>query len=84
MLFTVSFLVAAEAQIVVEKSSTGEKIEASTNDAKRGVKKGAHRVEEIICMKGDTKCTGDKLKHRATELKDATRDNAKEIKNKMD
>ena len=61
-----------------------EKAAATGNDAGRAAKKGAHRVQEALCMKGDVKCTGEKIANRAVEAKDATADGVKKVKNKID
>lgn len=66
------------------EETMGEKVTDSAKDAKRAIKKGAHRVEEAVCMKGDAKCLAEKAKHRGTEAMDATKDKASEIKNKVD
>ena len=66
------------------EETTGEKIKADAKDAKRSIKKGAHRIAEKVCMKSDAKCLADKVKHRASEAKDATKDKASQIKNKVD
>lgn len=62
----------------------GEKTQATAHDAKRAMKKGAHRTKEAMCMKGDAKCLAEKAKHRGEEAGDAVSDKAAEMKNKMD
>lgn len=69
---------------VYAAETVGEKAEATANDAARAVKKGAHRVEEAVCMESDTKCLAEKAKHRAQEAGDYTKDKAKEVKNTVD
>jgi hypothetical protein len=64
--------------------TVSEKVAVAGKDAGRSIKKGAHRTSEALCMKGDLKCTGDKVKNRVIEAKDATVDGASEIKNKID
>lgn len=64
--------------------TAGEKVKSSAHDAKRATKKGAHRVAEKLCMKDDAECLADKAKHRAQEAGDATKDKARELKNKVD
>jgi hypothetical protein len=66
------------------KETVDEKVEVSGNTAKRGAKKALHRTEEALCLKGDLKCTAEKAGHRIIEAKDATVDEAKKIKNKVD
>jgi hypothetical protein len=48
------------------------------HDAKRAMKKGAHRLEEKTCAEGDAKCAAKKLKHRAQESKDYMQDKVDE------
>lgn len=64
--------------------SVGEKAQATGNDAGRALKKGAHRVEESVCMQSDSKCLEEKAKHRAEEGKDYTKDKMSELKNDID
>ena len=64
--------------------TVGEKVVASGKNAKRAVKKGAHRVSEALCVKSDLKCLADKAKNRAVESKDAVVDGSKELGNKVD
>ncbi len=66
------------------EETVGEKAEAAANDAVRGVKKGAHRAEEAVCMESDTKCLAEKAKNRAKEAGEYTKDKAKEVKNSVD
>lgn len=61
-----------------------EKAQAVGQDIKRGVKKGAHRVEEAVCPDSDAECMAKKAKHRVEEGADYTKDKAKEIKNDVD
>lgn len=62
----------------------GEKAHAVVNTAARGVKKGANRVQEATCMKGDLKCAGQKAGNRAVETKDVVVDKVQETTNKVD
>ncbi len=71
-------------QTVRADETPGEKVHAVVNSAARGVKKGANRVTEAACMKGDLKCAGDKAKNRAVETKDAVVDKVEETANKVD
>jgi hypothetical protein len=61
-----------------------EKAQAVGQDIKRDAKKGAHRVEEAVCMAGDVECAAKKAQHRVEEGADYTKDKAKEIKNDVD
>lgn len=51
--------------------------------AKRMAKKGAHRVEEAVCMEGDLKCAAKKAGNRVEEGKDATVDGVKGAKDEL-
>lgn len=64
--------------------TTGEKVDAKMNDAKRSMKKGGNRVKEAVCAEGDAKCLGKKAKHRGEEGVDYTKDKAKELKDQVD
>lgn len=66
------------------EETVAEKTKVMAHDAKRAMKKGAHRAEEMVCMKSDAKCMAEKAKHHASEAGDAVSDKASEIKNKMD
>jgi len=70
--------------VACSKESVGEKIVVTGNDAARGVKKAANRVEEAVCMEGDLKCAAEKAGNRIDEAAEATVDGAKELKNKVD
>jgi hypothetical protein len=83
-IFLATFIASASGQVLFAEETAGEKIHASAHDAKREMKKGAHRVEEAICVESDMKCTAKKAKNRAVEVKDLTVDEVKEIKNKVD
>lgn len=61
-----------------------EKAADKGRDIKRAVKKGYHRVEEAVCMKGDMKCAAKKAEHRMEEGKDVLIDKSKELKDKVD
>ncbi|MBC7467500.1 MAG: hypothetical protein H7256_16035 [Bdellovibrio sp.] len=66
------------------EETMGEKAQATTNDAGRAMKKGAHRAKEAVCMKSDAKCLAEKAKHRGQEAGDAIGDKASEVKNNVD
>ncbi len=55
-----------------------EAAKETAQDAKKTVKKGAHRVEESGCemVNGKMECAGKKLKNRASEVKDEVKDMA--------
>lgn len=71
-------------QMAYADETVTEKVVASSNDAKRGMKKGTHRVQEALCVDGDVECTGHKVKNRIIEASDATSDAAAKVKNKID
>ncbi len=64
--------------------SAQESVKDTVNDAKRGVKKGANRVEEALCTGTRAECAAKKLKNRAEEATDAAKDKAVELKDKVD
>jgi hypothetical protein len=84
VMLAATFVVVTAAPVAFAEETVGEKVQATANDAKRGVKKAANRVEEAVCMEGDVKCTAEKAGNRVIEAKDATVDGAKKIKNKVD
>lgn len=61
-----------------------EKVEVKTKNAKRAIKKKAHRLQEKMCRKDDGECLEKKARHRATEMNDSVKDKASELKNKID
>jgi uncharacterized membrane protein YtjA (UPF0391 family) len=69
---------------VKAEETIGEKTHVAVNAVARGIKKGANRVEESLCAKGDLKCAGTKVKNRAVEAKDSAIDAIQETKNKLD
>jgi hypothetical protein len=83
MFVAAAILLTANSPMASAKETTDEKISAVAHDAKRGVKKAAHRVEEALCAKGDVTCAGKKVENRVIEAKDATVDKATEVKNKI-
>lgn len=72
------------AATVHAEETVGEKAQATTHNAGRAMKKGAHRAKEAVCMKSDAKCLADKAKNRGEEAGDAMGDKATEMKNKVD
>lgn len=79
-----SLLLLAGVSYVHAEETLGEKAAATADDAKRGVKKGAHRVQEAVCAEGDAKCLAKKAAHRAEEGGDYVKDKASEGKNAVD
>ncbi len=77
-------VVALASSPVLAAESVSENINAKTNNAKRTIKKGAHRAHEAVCMEGDLKCAARKAKNRAVEGKDYVGDKASEMGDKMD
>lgn len=77
------FLTTAQAEETIT-----EKAAATTNSAKRTVKKGYNRTKEAMCGKltGDSKveCLAKEAKNNVQEGVDATKDKASEIKNSVD
>jgi hypothetical protein len=53
-----------------------ESVKETATDAKKAVKKGAHRAQEKGCemVNGKMQCLGDKAKNRAEEVKDEVKD----------
>lgn len=83
MYLAATVLIAFALPALYADESIAEKVEVSGNDAKRGVKKAIHRVDEALCTKGEINCGAKKLKNRVIEAKDATVDKADEVKNKL-
>ncbi len=84
IVFFTTFLVSTMFQIAFADETITEEIVANSNDAKRSLKKGAHRAQEVLCMDGDLECAARKAKNRLIEAGDATSDAASELKNKID
>ena len=57
-------------------SEVKESVKETATDAKKAVKKGAHRAQEKGCemVNGKMQCLGDKAKNRAEEVKDEVKD----------
>ncbi|MEN0058633.1 MAG: hypothetical protein AAGB31_07345 [Bdellovibrio sp.] len=90
----ISSLLLAFTSFAHAEETTGEKVDSAMEtakdktkkagrDAKRVAKKGAHRVQEAVCMEGDLKCAAKKAKNRVEEGADATVDKGKEVKDKL-
>lgn len=84
IVFLITFTLSTMLQIAFADETITEEIVANSNDAKRGLKKGAHRAQEALCMDGDVECAARKAKNRLIEAGDAASDTASEIKNKID
>jgi hypothetical protein len=69
---------------VLANESMSEKASGKAGDAKRAIKKGAHRAGEAVCMEGDAKCLAKKAKNRVEETKDYGKDKAIEAKDAVD
>lgn len=82
--FLVTFVLSTMIQISYADETLVEGMSATGNDAKRGIKKGAHRTQEALCMDSDLECAAKKAKNRIIEAGDATADGASKIKNKID
>ena len=83
-LIVIGGLVTLISSPVIAAETMQEKKEAVTNDVTRDAKKKINRLEEAACTDGDAKCAGQKAKNRIEEAGDATKDKAKELKNKAD
>ena len=83
-LFVISGLVVLISSPLIAAETMQDKKEAVTNDVTRDAKKKINRLEEAACTDGDVKCAGQKAKHRVEEAGNATKDKAKELKNKAD
>jgi len=85
MLLTISCILLTQlVPSVFAEETILEKAQVVGNATARAVKKGANRVSEAVCNKGNAECAGEKIKNRAAEAKDAVVDGAKELKNKID
>lgn len=84
MVLLASFFISAAVQIAFADETIAEKVSVTANDAKRGLKKGAHRTEELFCMQDDIECAARKAKNRLQEAGAAASDGASELKNKID
>ncbi|UOF02312.1 hypothetical protein [Bdellovibrio reynosensis] len=58
--------------------SATDKMKSAGRKTKRMAKKGAHRVEEAVCMEGDLECAAKKAGNRVEEGKDTTVDKVKD------
>ncbi|MBO9668351.1 MAG: hypothetical protein J7501_16245 [Bdellovibrio sp.] len=70
---------ASFAEDTAKESSTTEAVKDAAHDAKRAVKKGAHRVEEKTCemVNGKMQCVAKKAANRVEETKDEAVDMVK-------
>jgi len=87
LICTLAMLSFLGAGVARAETSTAEKVEQKTtetaHDVKRGAKKGMHKVEDKMCMKGDVKCLEQKAKHKVEEGSDYVKDKASETKDKV-
>lgn len=84
ILATILSLAVLSSPMVYAAETVSEKATATTNDIKRDVKGKVHRVDEKICDMTDKSCVGKKVKNRAKEAGDYTKDKASEVKNVID
>lgn len=66
------------------EETVGEKVSSTAKDAKRGLKKGANRVQEAVCMKSDAKCLAQKAGNRMEEGGSTVKDKAVDVKESVD
>lgn len=83
MMLAAGLMLSVSTQHAFAKERQSEKTTAKANNVKRSMKKGIHRTEEAICMKGDFSCGVDEAKNRTIEAKDATVDKTKETYKKI-
>jgi hypothetical protein len=79
-----SLLILAAAPRMARASEADVKgdVRSDADDAKRGVKKGANRVDEAGCTGTKAECAKRKGKHRVTETKDKVGDKTTEAVDK--
>jgi hypothetical protein len=83
MMLATGFALCVLSPLVMAIETKMEKSAVVVNDAKRGLVKSAHRVEEALCNKGDLTCGAKKVENRTIEAKNVTVDKVKELKNKV-
>ena len=64
--------------------TAGEKVKDTVNDGTRKVKKTVNRAGEELCTGTKAECAKKKLENRGNEAKDAVKDKAEEVKDKVD
>jgi len=86
LFITSLFALSMGVSYVHAEETASEKSADSARDMKRKTKKGVHKMEDKGCemVNGKMECAGKKMKHKANEAVDATKDEAKELKNKAD
>ena len=82
--FILTFILGTAVQVAFADETISEGVSATSNDAKRNLKKAAHRAEELFCANGDVECGARLAKNRMIEVKDEAVDGAEKIKNKID
>lgn len=82
--FLIATVVALASISSFAEQTAGERTKETATDMGRGMKKGANRVKEGVCMEGDAECAAKKGKHRAEEGADKAGDKVKAIKENAD
>lgn len=70
--------------VAFAEETVPEKAKATTNDVKRQARKTGNRVDESVCTGTKAECAAGKVKHRANEGKENTKEKTDEMKNKVD
>ncbi|MBL8952026.1 MAG: hypothetical protein JNK82_14680 [Myxococcaceae bacterium] len=70
--------------VAFAEETVPEKAKAGANDVKRSGRKAVNRTEESLCMGTKAECAKKKVKNRANETKDAVKDEADQLENKVD
>ncbi|MNL38444.1 hypothetical protein D3C87_1606580 [compost metagenome] len=75
-LILASLMLAPMSYSLADTKEVKEAVKETATDAKKAVKKGAHRTEEKACemVNGKLQCLDDKAKNRAEEVKDEVKD----------
>lgn len=66
-----------------DKKTFKETVVEKGHNVKRAVKKGAHKIQEMVCRKGDQKCNELKEKHRAQEEAEFHKDKLSETQDSI-
>jgi len=66
------------------EETIGEKASSTGKSVKRSANKAWNRTKEAVCMEGDLKCAGKKVKNRAGEGVDYVQDKTGDAKNAVD
>lgn len=77
-LVIVSLMLAPVTFSLADTKEVKEAVKETATDAKKAVKKGAHRTQEKACemVNGKMQCLDDKVKNRTEEVKDEVKDMA--------